>query len=113
MRRCRSIVVERGSAAPVPEHRKRRPAPASLPVLRREPMRHVAFVTGGGRGIGREIAGALVHPGVAVAVAARTRADVEDVASPRRATGGQTMAVTLDAGDAEAVPLAVPAVSAT
>ena len=76
-------------------------------------MRHVAFVTGGGRGIGREIAGALVQAGLAVAVAARTRADVEDVARALRAIGGQTMAVTLDVGDAEAVTLAVAAVSAT
>ena len=76
-------------------------------------MRHVAFVTGGGRGIGREIAGALVHAGLAVAVAARTRTEVEDVARALRASGGQTMAVTLDVGDAEAVTLAVAAVSAT
>ena len=76
-------------------------------------MTCVAFVTGGGRGIGREIATAFVRAGLAVAVAARTRADVEDVARALRAIGGRTMAVTLDVGDADAVTLAVAAVGAT
>jgi NAD(P)-dependent dehydrogenase (short-subunit alcohol dehydrogenase family) len=62
----------------------------------------VALVTGGGRGIGAGIARELADAGAKVAVAARTRDQVEDVA---REIGG--LAVELDVTDREAVERAV------
>ena len=40
---------------------------------------HIALVTGGGRGIGASIARELAAAGARVAVAARTRAQVEEI----------------------------------
>jgi 3-oxoacyl-[acyl-carrier protein] reductase len=62
----------------------------------------VAFVTGGGRGIGANIARALAEDGWDVVVAARTHAQVEQVAGE---IGGR--AVALDVSDREAVERAV------
>ena len=62
----------------------------------------VAFVTGGGRGIGAGIARALAGDGWDVVVAARTREQVEQVAGQ---IGGR--AVALDVSDREAVERAV------
>lgn len=64
----------------------------------------VALVTGGGRGLGRAICQALDTAGAAVAVAARSRPEVEAVAAE---LGGRSLAVPLDVADAAAIPGAV------
>lgn len=58
----------------------------------------IALVTGGGRGIGRWIAAELAAAGMRVAVAARTRAEVEEAA---REIGG--LAIEADVSDRDAV----------
>jgi NAD(P)-dependent dehydrogenase (short-subunit alcohol dehydrogenase family) len=62
-----------------------------------------ALVTGGGRGIGRTVAFDLAAAGVAVAVAARTRPEVDAVASEIEAGGGRALALTMDVADPESV----------
>lgn len=64
----------------------------------------LAFVTGGGRGIGRAIALAFAREGASVAVSARTRAQVESVASEIASECGvQTLAIECDVASAESV----------
>jgi 3-oxoacyl-[acyl-carrier protein] reductase len=64
--------------------------------------RGIAFVTGGGRGIGANIARALAGDGWDVVVAARSRHEIEAVA---REVGGR--AIELDVTDREAVERAI------
>jgi NAD(P)-dependent dehydrogenase (short-subunit alcohol dehydrogenase family) len=67
----------------------------------------IALVTGGGRGIGRATALALGRAGFAVAVAARTREQVEATARDITASGGTAHAVALDVGDAASIDTAL------
>src|SRR5436190_15671265 len=62
-------------------------------------MRRVALVTGGGRGIGREIALAFARDGLSVAVAARDHARVAETAEAVRGLGVESLALELDVTD--------------
>src|SRR3954452_14350382 len=84
---------------------QRRPLPAAAAwgrIARRYGFGVIAFVTGGGRGIGANIARKLREDGWEVVVAARTPEQVETVAQE---IGGR--AVALDVTDRDAVERAV------
>jgi NAD(P)-dependent dehydrogenase (short-subunit alcohol dehydrogenase family) len=67
----------------------------------------VAFVTGGGRGIGRASAARLARDGLAVAVGSRTEAECRAAAAEITRAGGAALAVRLDVADPESVGAAV------
>lgn len=66
-----------------------------------------AFVTGGGRGIGRAIALDLAAAGVAVVVAGRNRANLDQVVAEIGTRGGRALALACDVADSAAVDSAV------
>jgi NAD(P)-dependent dehydrogenase (short-subunit alcohol dehydrogenase family) len=61
------------------------------------------LVTGGGRGIGRAIALAFAEPGGIVAIAARTRSEVDETARAIEARGARPVALAVDVTDEEGV----------
>jgi 3-hydroxybutyrate dehydrogenase len=64
----------------------------------------LAFITGGGRGIGRAIAEGLAQDGADIVAVARTAAQVETVAQEIAARHGvKTLALTCDVSDSQSV----------
>jgi 7-alpha-hydroxysteroid dehydrogenase len=64
----------------------------------------VALVTGGGRGIGAEIARTFAKAGASVALTARTASEVEAVAKEIQAAGGTALAYPTDIADHDNLP---------
>src|SRR3989442_11753315 len=61
------------------------------------------LVTGGGRGIGRAIAVAFAEPGYRVAIAARTRAQLEETAQAVAGRGAEPVLLPIDVTNEDAV----------
>lgn len=72
----------------------------------------VAWITGGGTGIGLETARRLARAGARVVVSGRRQAELDAAVDAMRAEGGQAGAVVLDVSDAKAVAAAADAILA-
>ena len=70
----------------------------------------IALVTGGGRGLGRAIALELAARGAAVAVAARSKNEVDEVAHEVRVKNVRAFSVVMDVTSEQSVQAAVAAV---
>jgi len=70
----------------------------------------VVLVTGGGRGIGREIALTMAAAGARVAVIARSADQINETAEMIRKAGGRAEAFTADVTKSEAIESAVQAI---
>jgi NAD(P)-dependent dehydrogenase (short-subunit alcohol dehydrogenase family) len=69
------------------------------------------FVTGGGRGIGRAIALSFAVPGAIVAVASRTRADLDQTAALIEGHGARAVPLVMDVTDERAIAYGVGALT--
>ncbi len=69
----------------------------------------VAVITGAGRGLGRGLATGFAAQGAAVVCAARTGAEIEEVAAEIRAAGGRALAQPTDVSDLASVEAMVAA----
>ncbi len=67
----------------------------------------VALVTGAGRGIGRACALGLAQAGAAITLVARTRSELDEVATKIQEAGGMATVVAVDAADENGVHEAV------
>lgn len=67
----------------------------------------VAFITGGGTGIGRATARAFAREGASMVVAGHNRQDIEETAALIEQAGGRALAVTCDVTRADDVKAAV------
>ena len=84
----------------------------SLPHASNDLTGRVALVTGASSGLGARFAGVLAAAGAKVALAARRTDKLEALAAEIRAAGGEALAVTMDASDAESMFAAVAAAEA-
>src|SRR5437764_14776218 len=80
---------------------RRMPSEFEMPGLRLDGR--AALVTGGSRGLGLGMALALAHAGADVALAARTKHEVEEAATMVEEVGQQALALTTDVSDVTAV----------